>query len=146
MNKHGYMYVRLDSLLYTLHRIIWKMVTGREPKHIDHINGCTVDNRICNLREVTRNQNNRSIGLTKANTSGYVGVCYSTRDRKWIASISLNKKKLAIGMFSDKREAVEAYNRKALEFHGEYAMRKVQSNLLMLSKEYGGNHERKETL
>lgn len=146
LNKNGYMYVRFNSRLYTLHRLIWKMLTGREPDHIDHINGCRIDNRIKNLREVTRNQNNRSIGLTRANRTGYIGVFYSKRYNRWMASISVNKKKISLGMFVDKRTAVETYNRKAMEIHGEFAMRKVQHNILILSKEFGEIHERKTTL
>jgi hypothetical protein len=33
-----------------------------------------------------------------------------------------------------------------MEIHGEFAMRKVQHNILILSKEFGEIHERKTTL
>lgn len=141
LNHNGYMYVRFENQLYTLHRIIWKILTGREPMHIDHVNGCRIDNRCSNLREVTRNENNRSIGLTSANTSGYVGVRYSQRDKSWMAYIKTEKKRISIGYFKDKREAVEAYNKKAIELHGKFAIRKVHHNIQMLSKEFGGQHD-----
>ncbi|KMV67769.1 hypothetical protein AI28_08025 [bacteria symbiont BFo1 of Frankliniella occidentalis] len=137
----GYLMVRVDGRLYTLHRIIWKMITGNEPMHLDHINGCRIDNRITNIREVTRSQNNQSIGLTRANKSGYVGVRYSTKDRSWTSYIKSGSKRIHIGNFKEKKLAVESYNKKAIELHGEFAMRKVQHNIFMLAKEFGSEND-----
>jgi len=141
LHHNGYLYLRIDGRLYTLHRIIWKMATGREPNYLDHINGCRVDNRLSNLREVSRNQNNRSIGLTKANRSGYIGVRFSEKDKCWTTHITIERKRISLGRFKDKRQAVEAYNQKAIELHSHFAMRKVQHNIQMLEKEFGGQHD-----
>ena len=141
LHHNGYLYLRMDGRLYTLHRVIWKMVTGREPDHLDHINGCRIDNRLSNLREVSRNQNNRSIGITKANSSGYIGVRFSEKEKCWTTQITVERKRISLGRFKDKRQAVEAYNRKAIELHSHFAMRKVQHNIEMLVKEFGGNHD-----
>ena len=41
---------------------------------IDHINGIKTDNRLCNLREATRSQNQVNTPVVKNNTSGFKGV------------------------------------------------------------------------
>lgn len=84
----------LDSGYYTLsprgyvHRLIWQLLNGPIPEgmEIDHINGNRSDNRIQNLRLVTRTVNCHNIGKTYRNTSGAVGVILVTcnkSNRQW---------------------------------------------------------------
>ncbi len=56
----GYHHIQIQKKTYKLHRIVFYMFHGRDPgkKVIDHINGDKSDNRILNLRAVTRRQNN----------------------------------------------------------------------------------------
>jgi len=56
------------------HRIIFLLMTGRWPKHIDHINGNGADNRWCNLREVSRAENSRNYARRFDNKSGVPGI------------------------------------------------------------------------
>jgi hypothetical protein len=42
------------------HRAAWMITYGRWPGVIDHINRIRDDNRMCNLREVTRSENSRN--------------------------------------------------------------------------------------
>lgn len=59
LNDKGYLTVRLDKVPTRVHRAIWKMVTGEDPKYfIDHIDGDKTNNRIENLRDVTHEENN----------------------------------------------------------------------------------------
>src|SRR3990167_3120706 len=56
----GYILIRVnnDGILYRAHRLAWLYVYGFwPPADIDHINGNRSDNRIVNLRSVTRSQN-----------------------------------------------------------------------------------------
>ena len=59
--KHlnGYYYARVGNKRSFVHRIIWKMVTGKDvgDMFIDHINGDKNDNRFQNLRLATKEQN-----------------------------------------------------------------------------------------
>ncbi|MGX5099908.1 HNH endonuclease [Enterobacter cloacae] len=134
----GYLAVRHKTIAYTVHRLIWKIVHGTEPQHIDHINGNRTDNRICNLRAVSRHQNNRNICITKANKSGYIGVRFDERSKKWTSQIKINRKAIHVGTFDSKKEAVVAYNETALALHGDSALRKVEFNREKLIKEFGG--------
>lgn len=61
-------YLRVTTKLgrFLAHRLCWKMATGNDPADvIDHINGNGLDNRICNLRDVSAKENSRNLrGLT----------------------------------------------------------------------------------
>jgi HNH endonuclease/AP2 domain len=102
-----------------MHRFILGL-TSPKP-HIDHINGNRLDNRKSNLRIVTQAQNTQNRGLNTNNKSGYKGVTWSKESNKWVAGLTLNKKKYHLGYFADKHDAAKAYNEKALELYGDYA-------------------------
>ena len=58
-NNEGYIFGGLRGKYYYEHRLIWLYHYGEWPKEcIDHINGIKDDNRIENLREATKQQNN----------------------------------------------------------------------------------------
>jgi len=99
----------------TLHHFI----TGSN--YIDHVNGNVFDNRKKNLRKATASQNNCNRSKPKNNTSGYKGVTWRERLKKWEASININKKYYYLGAFKDKEEAAKAYNKLAKKLHGEFA-------------------------
>src|SRR5690348_9287785 len=55
---------------------------------VDHINNDTLDNRKMNLRVVTIQQNSQNrAGVSSNNTSGYRGVRYDKRSKKWISAV-----------------------------------------------------------
>jgi len=56
-NRLGYITVYINDKSYLLHRVIYKLMTGTDPHHIDHINHNPSDNRWCNLRSVTHQEN-----------------------------------------------------------------------------------------
>ncbi len=90
------------------HRVIWKLIHGMEPEYIDHINGIRSDNRIANLRSVTRDDNARNIGISRNNTSGANGVYWYPRHGKWMVSIRVNGRRKTVGYFADKGAAIAA--------------------------------------
>ena len=53
----GYIILSIDSVAIRAHRLAWFIMTGKNAKILDHINGIKTDNRWCNLREVTSSQN-----------------------------------------------------------------------------------------
>ena len=133
-NAGGYYRAWVDGRLFMIHRIVWKMVTGDEPKTIDHINGVVTDNRIKNLRAVTESQNSWN---TKG-TLKPVGVYWhapknGNRKHCWQSMISFNGRQISLGLFDDLSDAIKAYNEGALKYHGEFAMRKIRHNEFILS-------------
>jgi len=98
-----------------------KIILNNEIKDIDHINGNGLDNRKCNLRACNKSQNGMNRGAPSSNTSGYKGVYYKKRDKKWVAFISVNGKHYNGGSFKDINMAAVKYNEMAIKYHGEYA-------------------------
>ena len=111
---YGYLIINVKYRLYKAHRLVWLYVHGRWPKEIDHINGDRADNRIENLREVTRSQNRRNSKKPSTNTSGHMGVYLNKKKGKpFRAGIWHNNRQIWIGSYNSIEEAVAA--RKAAE-------------------------------
>lgn len=108
--------------MYAVHRIIWVMNYGQIPpdKELDHINNCTTDNRIENLRLCTSSENNGNRGSCKNVSSVYKGV-HLSKNKKWKASIKYNGKIKHLGTFEKEIDAAMAYNTEALKLWGKFA-------------------------
>jgi hypothetical protein len=75
---------------------------------VDHINGDRSDNRFCNLRVVTLQENRKNMRMCKRNTSGVTGVCWENDRKKWKADIKINDKTVKLGRFDTIIDAVSA--------------------------------------
>lgn len=126
-SKRGYVRISIPVgngryLLFYAHRLAWQYVHGAEPAlDLDHINGIRSDNRISNLREADRSQNQWNRATPRTNTSGYKGVRLCKRTGKWRADIRVDGKKVSLGLFDDIKDASAAYNAKAALVFGEFA-------------------------
>lgn len=87
----------------------------------DHINGNGLDNRRSNLRDATATQNAANRGLDRNNTSGYKGVYWHIRDRKWVAHMEAERATIWLGYHPTAEAAARAYDAAALECFGEFA-------------------------
>ncbi len=95
----GYRIIRLQGHDILAHRLAWMLHFGEWPAHhIDHINHSKADNRIVNLRVVTRAENQRNMSRARNNTSGITGVCWNKCSKKWQASISAEGKQIYLGL------------------------------------------------
>ena len=113
VNNHGYRILNIaisgKKCVLRTHRVAWLLHTGSWPTlDLDHINGDRLDNRIENLRQVTDNENQRNRQLSKNNSSGYQGVCFHKRVRRWQATIVQNSKQIYLGCYDTKEEAIAA--------------------------------------
>jgi hypothetical protein len=100
------------------HQFAWFLTYGYIPKTLDHINGNGLDNRLCNLREVTQQQNlHNHRKPPKHNTSGFLGVSYYKAGKKFSAHINLDGKKIHLGYFDEPDVAHQAYLTAKRELH-----------------------------
>lgn len=109
----------VDGVQYYNHRLAWLLVTGEGPKQeIDHINGDKSDNRLVNLRDVSRSTNMQNLrGPRKGCLSGFLGVTFNRRKHKYHAHIYLNGKRKRIGTYSSPAEAHQAYLNAKRQLH-----------------------------
>jgi hypothetical protein len=120
-HERGYVSFLIDGKKYLGHRLAWLYVHGSIPGQIDHINGVTSDNRLCNLRPATSSQNCHNAKKPKSNTSGWKGVNFNSSNGRWQARIAVNGKRIFLGEFDEVKEGAEEYIFAALEHHGEFA-------------------------
>lgn len=116
----GYVYVAVKGKQCLAHRVIWEFVNGEIPKgyEIDHINGVKTDNRIANLRLVTRRQNRQNQRSCQKNSkSGVKGVSFHKPSNKWVAHIGHEGKLRHLGLFATILEASAAYAVAAATLH-----------------------------
>jgi hypothetical protein len=109
INHEGYVQIMIDRKTYRAHRLAWLYVYGSFPsKEIDHINCIPSDNRIVNLREASREENQQNKKKAqKNNKSGLLGV--SKSGNLWRAIIYLNGVKYSLGLFKSPELAHNAY-------------------------------------
>ena len=104
--------------LLKLHRFLLGVT---DPKiFVDHINHNTLDNRRCNLRICTPQQNNMNAKKTKG-LWPFKGVAFDSRKNYWYARIRHNNHLYHLGTFYKIEDAARAYNVKAIELFGEFA-------------------------
>lgn len=96
---------RLDVYL---HRLIFDKY-AQSKFYVDHINGNTLDNRLCNLRFATNQQNQANSKISKNNKSGYKGVSWDKENKKWISQIMFNHKNIKLGRFTSRQQAHRVY-------------------------------------
>ncbi len=120
ITKTGYIQIGINSKLYLAHRLAWLHFHGSWPKQfLDHANGNRTDNRIANLREASRVDNNRNRGLSSYNSSGFKGVVVRP-DGRISARLGVAGKQVHLGYFSSLQEANAAYEAEAKRVFGQF--------------------------
>lgn len=87
----------------------------------DHENGVTLDNRRKNLRIATVQQNMQNCRVPITNKSGFKGVSFHRASGRWTSQISVNGKKIYLGIFPTPELAYEEYCKAATIYHGKFA-------------------------
>ena len=132
--KHRLMYVvtnrvqvkKHDLISERLHAFLMGVKTNSEI-HVDHKDGNTFNNQKYNLQIITNGQNQIKKRRQKNNTSGYRGVIWYKNYNCWAAQISFQRKHYNLGYHKTKEEAAIAYNKKAKELFGAFAvLNKIQ--------------------
>jgi len=125
LGNRGYNRVTFNGVEYMSHRVIYELHFGPMPEgyQIDHVDGNKSNNNLENLRLANRTQNSYNRGKNKNNSSGYKGVHFCSRDKRYKAQIALGKKREHLGSFKSAEEAYEAYLKAAKETHKNFLWR-----------------------
>ena len=109
-NSSGYMTMQVHRRMYQAHRLVWLYVHGEFPKgQIDHKDGDKTNNKLSNLRDVSRGVN-LSNRVSKTSTK-CVGV--TLRNGTYYARLMVDGLRHELGSFKILKDAVKA--RKAAE-------------------------------
>ena len=108
IDSRGYYRVKINSIPYRVHKIVWILCNKELPKHnIDHINRDKLDNRIENLRDIPQSINNKNHSVSSKSSTGCSGI---TNYKKGMhrACIFHNKKNISLGVFDNIEDAISA--------------------------------------
>lgn len=101
--------IKINGKKYYAHILAWAYVKGKWPEHeIDHKDHDTFNNRFRNLRQVTNSENKKNLPKRCDNSSGITGVFFCQSSSRWVACITVNRKKVYLGQFKEKKKAIEA--------------------------------------
>lgn len=99
------------------YRILYEVFNKKIPKgkQIDHKNNNPKDDRLINLRPLTKNQNMQNRRSKKNGISKYKGVTFNKESKifPWKARINYNKKQIYLGTFKTELQASKAYLKEA---------------------------------
>jgi hypothetical protein len=102
-----------------LHRLI--MNCTDDSLVVDHINHNPLDNRKCNLRICTNEENRKNNSLYNTNTTGIIGIYYIKKRNIWQSSITVNTKLLLLGEFNNKEDAIRERLKGEVYYMKEFA-------------------------
>lgn len=111
MREDGRRNIMIDGVGYRAHRLAWIYQYGVLPSgDIDHIDGDPSNNRISNLRDVTRSVNMQNQRRARAdNKTGFLGAYKCSRTGRYIAEIAIEGKPKRLGVFDSPELAHKAY-------------------------------------
>lgn len=118
----GYRSIMIDGRCYRGNRLAWFYMTGEwPPSLVDHADRDRLNDRWSNLRLANNSQNGINAKPPTNNTSGVTGVSWVKRNSRWLAYITVNYRRVYVGMFADIESAIAA--RRAAELHhfGDFA-------------------------
>ena len=109
VSKGVYMRICVNGSRHYSHRLAWFYVYGVWPEgEIDHINGDGRDNRISNLRVVSRSENEQNTRSAQKNSvSGILGI--APHGKAWRAQIRVGGNSIHLGTFRAMEDAHSAY-------------------------------------
>lgn len=120
-NKLGNTYYAVNRSFKDQSILMHRIICGVVEKNVlvDHKDRNGLNNQKDNLRACTHSQNRanrRAYGSSK-----YLGVYFYEKKKKWVAQITKDKKMKHIGIYNTEMEAALAYNKLAVNVHGEFA-------------------------
>lgn len=108
------------SIMVYMHRVLMNLHYG-DKQQVDHADMDKLNNCKSNLRFCNKSTNSMNRLVQPNNKSGFKGVFWSERKKRWHAKIALNKKQYHLGAYKSPEEAHEAYKAAAERLHKEFA-------------------------
>jgi hypothetical protein len=114
-----YLRATVDGVRYYVHTLVWLMLGKKIPDGmmIDHEDGNGLNNRLSNLRLVTRSGNAKNMRRRLQNTSGTSGIAWCKQTKTWKCRVRSEGREVWIGRFSSIDEAKSAVFKARLD-HG----------------------------
>lgn len=107
LKSTGYMRVKIDGIDYLYHHVVFCLCHKRWPVEVDHIDRNKLNNRIENLRECTRTENQQALGkrLIRSDGKRFTSISHALRSigapmksHSWIVrAIKAGKKAYGFG-------------------------------------------------
>lgn len=109
VTERGYLKISINAKTHKAHRLAWLYMYGEWPDEIDHVDGNKLNNKISNLRNVSRAINCQNLKKARANnlSTGLLGT--ARNGRKFQANIQFEGKQRYLGTFGTPEEAHDAY-------------------------------------
>lgn len=122
LHGKGYLRVKIHGVSFMAHRVAWAHYYGSWPVpwpigEVDHWDGDKANNRIKNLRDVTRKINSQNRREARSGTSGHIGVSKRRGDIKFRAFIRVDGKQKYLGRFNLEEDAATAYLQAKRKYH-----------------------------
>lgn len=115
MNNKG------DNIGFQMHRSLMRVYD--RSILIDHIDGNGLNNQKANLRICNYSQNGANKLKRKgSNGTKFIGITFRKDTKKWAAQVMKDYKHISLGCYNSDIDAAIAYNKKAVELHGEFAV------------------------
>lgn len=116
-----YIYITIKGKPYAAHRLAFLYMTGTIPKFIDHKDTNKLNNKWCNLREASHEENQANRPTSVTNKLGVKGVCWNVRERCFEAYVQKKGYKKQTKKFKTLEEAVVWVQETRQQLHGDFA-------------------------
>ncbi len=110
-----YQFVRPSGKIYG-HRLAFVCMGVPAPEFVDHRDQDRSNNKWENINPTSWVDNNRNKKTNSNNTSGHIGVSMDKRNGKWCAYIMVDYKKISLGTFDEKSDAILARQKADIKY------------------------------
>lgn len=122
IGKTHYAVAKIGGKTRYMHRLIMGSPKSRV---VDHMDRDGLNNQRSNLRIATTSQNIINSDLRKNNSSGFTGVAWLKTRNKWVAYITVMQKRIYLGVFCRKEEALAARIYAEKQHFGQFSSLKL---------------------
>ena len=120
IDDKGHVIINTSNRHITAQRLAWYFTHGVWPaKPLVHINGKKDDNRIENLKEISRSELSKANASGRKSATGLKGVYYNKVNDSYMAIIQHEGERMYLGSFKTKTEAHVAYQTEAAKLKEE---------------------------